>query len=172
MWIWVAILLVQHDPSDGLRAVQGKPWIVHEVRPHILEILYAIQIPKAAGSLCPLGLFRRIDVRTGGCRAPFDPAIFVANHPNVALDVLLLSCHLPARTPRFLGKSTLFSNPIFNLLLRGLGVIPVVRSREGVSSGRNRDMLRSSCRALQGGESLVLFPEGLSHPCRTHLHGP
>jgi glycerol-3-phosphate O-acyltransferase/dihydroxyacetone phosphate acyltransferase len=119
--------------------------------------------------LRPLGrfilwvFFRRIEVRTSGCRAPAGPAIFVANHPNVALDVLLLSCHLPARTPRFLGKSTLFSNPIFSWLLRGLGVIPVVRSREG-SGGRNRDMLRSSCRALQGGESLVLFPEGLSHP--------
>ena len=120
--------------------------------------------------LRPLGrftlwiFFRRIDLRSSTNQPPAGPVIFVANHPNVALDVLLLACFLPSKNLRFLGKSTLFSNPVFSWLLRGLGVIPVVRSREGGNGGRNRDMLRSSCGVLKEGGSLVLFPEGMSHP--------
>ena len=49
--------------------------------------------------------FREIDVRGRG-RIPSDrPLIFVANHPNVMLDTLILGRFVPGRTPRFLGKT-------------------------------------------------------------------
>ena len=106
--------------------------------------------------------FREIDVR-GRDRIPSDrPLIFVANHPNVMLDTLILGCFVPGKTPRFLGKSTLFKNSFYARLLRLLGVIPVARAREGRTAS-NRDMLRLACQTLQDGHSLAIFPEGVSH---------
>lgn len=56
--------------------------------------------------------FRNTDVR-GRNRVPRDrPLIFVANHPNVMLDALLLATSVVGNVPRFLGKSTLFKNPL------------------------------------------------------------
>ena len=120
--------------------------------------------------LCPLVwiclrvFFRRLDVR-GKEGVPLNrPLIFVANHPNVMLDSLILALTAPGPTPSFLGKSTLFRNWLYALLLRQLGVIPVSRAMDGVAAGGNLNMVKQACDALQQGRSLALFPEGLSHP--------
>ena len=70
--------------------------------------------------------FRHIEIK--GCEriATGRPLIFVANHPNVMLDVLLLGVFAPADTLRFIGKSTLFKNPLYAWFLIRLGVIPVI----------------------------------------------
>ena len=108
--------------------------------------------------------FRRIDIR-GRDQVPLDrPVVFVANHPNVMLDSMLLGLCTPGKTPRFLGKSTLFKRSIYAFFLRRLGVIPVARAQDAdTRMARNQDMLRLACQALQEGHSLALFPEGLSH---------
>ncbi len=108
--------------------------------------------------------FRKIDIR-GQDRIPSDrPLIFAANHPNEMLDTLILGRYLPGAMPRFLGKSTLFKNPLHAWFLRQLGVIPVARTRDkGSKTAGNRDMLRLACQILQEGGSLVIFPEGTSH---------
>jgi 1-acyl-sn-glycerol-3-phosphate acyltransferase len=109
--------------------------------------------------------FREIEVR-GRERVPADRAlIFVANHPNVMLDSLILGVLAPGTPPRFLGKSTLFRNPISGWFLYRLGVIPVARSQDtGARKTRNRDMLREACQTLSEGGHLAMYPEGLSHP--------
>jgi len=108
--------------------------------------------------------YRRTEVR-GRERVPTDrPLILVANHPNVMLDSLILGAYSPGRVPGFLGKSTLFGNPLYAFILRRLGVIPVSRSMDrGQAVSRNQDMLRLACNSLHRGRSLVLFPEGISH---------
>jgi glycerol-3-phosphate O-acyltransferase/dihydroxyacetone phosphate acyltransferase len=108
--------------------------------------------------------FRRIDIR-GRDQVPLDrPLIFVANHPNVMLDGLILGFSSPGKIPRFLGKSTLFKRRLYAFFLRQLGVIPVSRAQDGGARvGRNQDMLQQACQVLQDGHSLALFPEGLSH---------
>lgn len=108
--------------------------------------------------------FRKIDLR-GREQTPLDrPVIFVANHPNVMLDSLILALCVPGRFPRFLGKSTLFRRPLYAFFFRRLGVIPVARAQDADSRmAGNQDMLRAACEALIEGHSLVLFPEGLSH---------
>ena len=108
--------------------------------------------------------FRKIDVR-GRDQVPTNrPLIFVANHPNVMLDTLILGFCAPGRTPRFLGKTALFKRPLYAFFMRRLGVIPVSRTQDASSRmTRNQDMLRLAGQALKEGRSLALFPEGLSH---------
>lgn len=107
--------------------------------------------------------FRRLELR-GRDQVPRGrPLIFVANHPNVLLDVLLLAALVPGKFPRFLGKSTLFENAFYAFCLRRLGAIPVVRSQDaGSPLARNQDMLLAACQTLKEGRTLALFPEGLS----------
>ena len=114
--------------------------------------------------------FRRIDIR-GWEQVPGDrPILYVANHPNVALDSLLLAASVPGKPPSILGKSTLFKNRLCAFFLRQLGVIPVVRKQDsGTRTGRNHDMLKQACLILQQGGALALFPEGISHPVRQVL---
>ena len=108
--------------------------------------------------------FRKIDVKGREHLPGNRRLIFVANHPNVMLDSLLLGACVPGQTPFFLGKSTLFKNRLYAFFLRRLGVIPVSRSQDaGSKMARNQDMLLSACQALEDGHSLALFPEGHSH---------
>ncbi len=111
--------------------------------------------------------FRRLEIR-GRDQVPGNrPVLYVANHPNVMLDTLILGLSTPGRIPRFLGKSTLFKNGLYAFFMRRLGVIPVSRTQDsGARIGRNQDMLRESCRVLQQGGSVALFPEGGSQAGR------
>ena len=55
--------------------------------------------------------FRDIDVR-GRDQVPAGvPLIFVANHPSVMMDPLIIGLNAPGKTPHFPGKGTLFKYP-------------------------------------------------------------
>ena len=109
--------------------------------------------------------FRRIDIH-GLSLVPQDrPLIFVANHPNVLLDTLLLTKAIPGHKPRFLAKSTLFKRRIYAFFMKALGAIPVSRQQDGTRSN-NADMFRQACAALSAGDCLALYPEGGSQAGR------
>ncbi len=92
------------------------------------------------------------------------PLIYVANHPNVMMDPLIIGFKTPGEIPHFLGKGTLFNYRLFAWFLRKLGVIAVARARdEGSRMSANRDMLLSAYQVLRRGEALAIFPEGISH---------
>ncbi|HDZ91786.1 MAG: 1-acyl-sn-glycerol-3-phosphate acyltransferase [Deltaproteobacteria bacterium] len=62
-------------------------------------------------------------------------------------------------TPRhlyYIAKHELFQNPISNRFLKALGGIPLNRERPLES----RNSIRAMIKFLEGGEGLVLFPEG------------
>ncbi|MCZ6632455.1 MAG: lysophospholipid acyltransferase family protein [bacterium] len=108
--------------------------------------------------------FRNVDLRGHGQVPQGRPVIFTANHPNVMLDALLLSRFAPGETPRFIGKSTLFKNPLYAWFLGALGAISVSRTQDkGSRISSNRAMLRAAQNTLKEGHSLALFPEGVSH---------
>ncbi|HEY7817386.1 MAG TPA: lysophospholipid acyltransferase family protein, partial [Vicinamibacteria bacterium] len=91
------------------------------------------------------------------------PVVLAANHPNMLLDVLLLGAST-TRTLHFLGKATLFENPVLGRLLRLCGVLPVHRRKE--SPGRMEENLETfaAChRLLSEGGAIAIFPEGVSH---------
>ena len=97
---------------------------------------------------------------------PGQPVIFVLNHPNGLLDPLLLRVAL-GRPARFLGKSTLFANPLGRLAMDAFGTIPVYRAREaGAAAGdaSRNDETFARCRQALAAMSSATLParSGLS----------
>ena len=82
--------------------------------------------------------------------------LIAANHQSY-FDPPLLALAL-ARHCTFMARSTLFDNPLFGALIRGLNSFPVRRD------GMDRDAVREAVRRLQHGACLILFPEGTRTP--------
>ena len=97
--------------------------------------------------------------RTSGTHRP---TVLVADHRNGLVDGLLLMAALP-RYPRFLGKSTLFHNPLLWPFLKLGGVVPIYRTQDGGSPEGNRRAFARCHRLLAGGGMVAIFPEGISH---------
>ncbi|MDA8233018.1 MAG: lysophospholipid acyltransferase family protein [Magnetospirillum sp.] len=95
-----------------------------------------------------------IRVRTFGTPVAGGPALIVANHASY-LDILVLGRLLPAC---FVAKREVAGWPGFGFLSRVAQTVFVERKRGG--SARQRDLLRGR---LDGGEMLILFPEGTSN---------
>lgn len=110
-----------------------------------------------------LGIFYRSVEVEGIDRVPRDrPLVFVANHTNSLIDGALLAGWLPAM-PRFLGKSTLWRNPLLVPLLRLAAVTPVYRRQDAVDMERNAETFARCHEVLAAGGAVALFPEGVSH---------
>lgn len=91
------------------------------------------------------------------------PLVLVSNHVNGLIDPLLLLGPLPV-LPRFLGKSTLWKNPLIRPWAELAGAIPVYRKQdEGSGPSKNAETFARSHELLAQGGSLALFPEGKSH---------
>ncbi len=124
-------------------------------------ILYSLLRPVA--KLLVRLFHRRLEVEHPERVPGKGPVVLAANHPNMMLDVLLLAASTK-RTLHFLGKATLFRNPILRGVLRLSGVLPVHRRQE--SPGRMEENLETfaAChRLLAAGGAIALFPEGVSH---------
>lgn len=94
------------------------------------------------------------------------PVIFLANHPNGLVDPLIVQI-ASGRRCSFLGKSTLFNNPIFRVLMAAFDGIPVYRAKDVGQGGGDmsqNEKTFSLCRQrLAKSGAIALFPEGVSH---------
>jgi 1-acyl-sn-glycerol-3-phosphate acyltransferase len=88
--------------------------------------------------------------RTGGY-------VLAPSHRSM-MDIPFLAAVTPRRV-RFMGKVQVFKIPVVGTLFRWLGGFPVQRD------GTDRKAVRDSIEILQGGEPLVVYPEG------TRQHG-
>lgn len=80
------------------------------------------------------------------------------------MDGLLLAATLPRRL-RPIAKAPLFRYPLIGQLARLAGAIPVHRREdEGARAVDNETMFGAARRALDDGEALLIFPEGVSQP--------
>jgi 1-acyl-sn-glycerol-3-phosphate acyltransferase len=80
--------------------------------------------------------------------------IVVANHASY-LDIPCLIAAV--RQPlRFMAKASLFRVPIFGWGLRTAGFIPIDRKK----SGQAKALFDLAARRIQGGNSIIIFPEG------------
>jgi 1-acyl-sn-glycerol-3-phosphate acyltransferase len=112
-------------------------------------VLYAILKPLA---VLAMRLLFRLEVVGAAHVPPAGPVLLVANHASL-LDPPLVGGAAP-RPLCFMAKAELFRIPLFGPLIRALHARPV--RREGSSAGALRDALR----ILQGGNALLVFPEG------------
>ena len=106
--------------------------------------------------------FRQVQVEHGARLHSDRPTVLVANHRNGLVDGLLLMAAL-GRYPRFLGKSTLFHNPLLWPFLKLGGVVPIYRAADGATMTRNTATFSVSNRLLARGGMVAIFPEGISH---------
>ncbi len=103
------------------------------------------------GKLC-FTTFGRWEVHGKEAVPPKGPLIVVSNHLSYA-DPPVLASSLPRRL-HFLGKESLFSNPVSASFMRAVGVHPLN------PSGMNLGALRRNLELLSMDQALVLFPEG------------
>ncbi len=106
--------------------------------------------------------FRGIEVEHGERLDTGRPTVLVADHRNGLVDGLLLMAAL-RRYPRFLGKSTLFHNPLLWPFLKVGGVVPIYRAQDGGSPAGNKRAFARCHRLLADGGMVAIFPEGVSH---------
>ena len=96
------------------------------------------------------------------------PLLLTVNHPNALVDALLVGWIMPRRV-LITAKSTIFANPIADLLLRFLGVLPLRRVSDerqvtgAQSPSRNEGTFAAIRQALSRGGTVLIFPEGRTH---------
>jgi glycerol-3-phosphate O-acyltransferase / dihydroxyacetone phosphate acyltransferase len=91
------------------------------------------------------------------------PILYVGNHPNSLLDPALVFV-ATERQVTFLAKEPLFRMPLFGLMLRGLGALPVYRKQDHPGQmAKNEGTLDAAASALIAAKAITIFPEGKSH---------
>jgi 1-acyl-sn-glycerol-3-phosphate acyltransferase len=115
--------------------------------------------------------FRRIEVRNREHMVSSGPLLFAGNHPNTLMDPMLVGIN--HRQPvAFLGKSTLFKNPIVRLILESGNSIPIYRRQDFESdhgqvtpeqlAAQNEAIFGRCYDYLGKGGTIMIFPEGTS----------
>jgi glycerol-3-phosphate O-acyltransferase / dihydroxyacetone phosphate acyltransferase len=107
--------------------------------------------------------FRRIDVLGTDHVPGHGPVIFACNHPNALMDGWLLTAHCGREPLRFLVHAKLWEYPVLGFLLARAGAIPVRPRAEAGETGDNSAALDELSAVLAGGDSVGIFPEGISH---------
>ncbi|MFD0796939.1 lysophospholipid acyltransferase family protein [Maribacter chungangensis] len=88
------------------------------------------------------------------------PVLFLPNHQNALIDVLLVAVNCN-RKPYFLARSDIFGGRVLNVLFEYVRMIPIYRMRDGRNTLSKNDAVFDSCaRVLSKGEAIVMFPEG------------
>jgi len=85
--------------------------------------------------------------------------IFLPNHQNALLDVLLIGVDCN-RKPWFLTRSDVFKNSILKWFFSYLQMIPIYRIRDGRESLKNNEAVFNNCASLlEKKEAILMFPE-------------
>ncbi|KAF8639542.1 hypothetical protein AX17_001447 [Amanita inopinata Kibby_2008] len=104
------------------------------------------------------------------------PCIVCANHSNSLTDALLLVTSIPTRQRNMLrltAKATQFGHKTFtSWLIESAGTVPIKRRKDHVDGDvDNTDAMSKLMEALEMGDAVCLFPEGMSryHPTMAPL---
>ncbi|WP_222984714.1 lysophospholipid acyltransferase family protein [Flagellimonas meishanensis] len=126
---------------------------------------YLIKLWASAGLFC---YYKRIKV-VGAAHVPTNkPVLFLSNHQNALLDVLLIATRC-RRKPWFLARSDIFANPILQSGFSFLQMLPIYRLRDGRANlTKNGPIFELCASLLANGEAIVLFPEA-NHSLRRRV---
>ena len=87
------------------------------------------------------------------------PVLFLPNHQNALLDVLLIAIYCQ-RKPWFLARSDVFNMKVFLGLFNLLQMIPIYRIRDGRKTiQKNQEIFDRCATLLLQNKALVIFPE-------------
>ncbi|NAY90347.1 glycerol acyltransferase [Muricauda sp. JGD-17] len=87
------------------------------------------------------------------------PVLFLSNHQNALLDVLLIATRC-RRKPWFLARSDVFDNPWLRSFFTFLQMLPIYRFRDGRDTLPKNNMIFDTCaNLLEDKQAIVLFPE-------------
>ncbi len=87
------------------------------------------------------------------------PVLFLSNHQNALLDVLLIAIHVK-RKLWYLARADVFKNGLLRPLFRFLQMLPVYRIRDGRAALVNNEAtFQTSAALLLKNEAILLFPE-------------
>lgn len=91
------------------------------------------------------------------------PVLFVSNHPSSLNDSFIIGTSVH-RKVNFIGTVLLFRFAPLKWLFLNCGVIPVNRAQDNAKAMRSvMDTFESVFRALERGEAVAIFPEGITH---------
>lgn len=109
---------------------------------------------------CGLYLYYGKIQLTGTENIPVEqPLLFLPNHQNALIDVLLIAVSCKRR-PYFLTRSDVFRNPKLKHFFNYLQMIPVYRIRDGRDTVKQNEEIFEKCaQLLAKGKSIVIFPE-------------
>jgi 1-acyl-sn-glycerol-3-phosphate acyltransferase len=96
--------------------------------------------------------FWRLKIRGAENLPPTEPFVLAPVHRSF-IDFSLTSS-ITKRRMRYMGKDSLWKVSLFGKFISALGAYPVHRG------GADREALRRTIEVLQGGEPVVIFPEG------------
>ena len=89
----------------------------------------------------------------GAENVPKDGGMLICVNHLSNNDAVLVGSNIPRRL-RFMAKKELFSVPLLNILVKGLGAFPIDRSVSDIGA------VRTALSILKGGGALMIFPEG------------
>lgn len=95
------------------------------------------------------------------------PLLVAVNHPNALVDSLVAGWVLP-RQVWMTAKATLVTNPLVALLFKVVGVVPLSRASDELSTSgenrlRNQGAFDEIVRVLRSDGCVLIFPEGRSN---------
>ena len=103
------------------------------------------------------------DLRCEGPTLPSGPCLILLNHPNGLLDPLAAAALLDRRAG-WLAKATLWKLAPLRPFLAAFRAIPVTRPKDGGATPESiQHCFRKVHEVLARGDSVAMFPEGVSH---------
>lgn len=114
------------------------------------------------GLVC--AFFREVAVEGRGHLSKSGPVILAVNHPNSLIDPLFLLSLSPPFRLRFIAKAPLFRVKGLGRLMHAMNAISVVRRLDGAGRIDHRAFFAQCDEALAEGDTIVIFPEGISLP--------